>query len=160
MRRFFLALAATLCCLPALAADWSDYVNDRFGIAVAVPPGFVAGEPPANGDGLRFSTPTSSLSVFGSLLAEGGFEADVAQRKAWAGDDGWALTYEATTPGWAVWSGRKGSRILYARAIPICGGAAIGVFELDYSLADQQAFEPLITRLGRSLHDAGSGWQC
>lgn len=160
MRRFLLALAVTLCCLPALAADWSRYVNDRFGVALDVPPGFAPGEPPANGDGQGFSTPTASLSVFGSLIAEGGFEADVAQRKAWSTEDGWALTYETSTPGWAVWSGRQGSRILYARAIPLCGGAAVGVFELVYSTIDQQAFDPIVTRLTRSLHDAGSGWQC
>ena len=160
MRRFLLALAATLCCLPALAADWSNYVNDRFGVGIDLPPGFAAGEPPANGDGLRFSTPTASLVVFGSFLAESGFEADVALRKAWAAADGWALTYEATTPGWAVWSGKQGSRILYARAIPLCGGTAIGIFELTYSTIDQQALDPVVTRLTRSLRDAGTGWQC
>lgn len=150
MRRFLLALAA----------DWSNYVNDRFGVGIDLPPGFAAGEPPANGDGLRFSTPTARLAVFGSVVAKGGFEADVTQRKAWAAADGWALTYEATTPGWAVWSGKQGSRILYARAIPLCGGTAIGAFELTYSTIDQQAFDPVVTRLTRSLRDAGTGWQC
>ena len=152
-------IAAALA-VPALAAEWGHYSNERFGVEADIPPGFVPGAPPANGDGQRFTTPTADLAVFGSLINEGDFESDVAQRLRWAGDDGWTITYQATTPSWASWSGKKGSRILYARAISMCGGSTIGAFELEYAEADLKAFDPVVERLVRSLRDSGNGWQC
>ena len=160
MRQIVLALCIALAPLAAVAADWGRYVNERFGVAVDVPPGFAAGEPPANGDGLSFATPTARLAVFGSLLFARDFEAEVRQRIEWAEAEGWAITYQASTPSWASWSGQRGSRILYARAEPICGGDAIGAFEFTYSSADRAAFDPVVNRLVRSLGDSGQGWQC
>src|SRR5690606_24458332 len=78
--RFVLALILARLSLPAPAQEWGRYVNERFGVAVDVPPGFAAGEPPANGDGLQFTTPTAELAVFGSFLDSGDFERDIAQR--------------------------------------------------------------------------------
>ncbi len=159
MRTLF-ALIFALFAAPALAADWGHYVNERFGVEADVPPGFVPGEPPANGDGLRFSTPTASLAIYGSLIGEGDFEGAVAQAMAGSAGDGWNVTYQATTPGWANWSGKSGSRILYVRAISMCGGSVYGAFELEYSEADRKAFDPVVERLVRSLKDSGTGWQC
>ncbi len=159
MHRIF-ALIVALLATPVLAAEWGHYVNERFGVEADVPPGFVAGQPPANGDGLGFSTPTARLSIHGSLIVEGDFESVVAQRMQWTAEDGWAITYQAVTPGWASWSGKRGSRILYARAIRICDGAALGAFDLEYSEADRKAFDPVVERLVSSLRDSGSGWQC
>lgn len=158
--RVILALVLALFARPVAAQEWGHYANERFGVEVDVPPGFQQDEPPANGDGLRFSTPTAELAVFGSFMAAEDFEADVAQQIKYAEDDGWNITYQAVTPGWASWSGRRGSRILYARAVPICGGAAIGAFQLTYMEADLKAFDPVVERLVRSLRDSGSGWQC
>ncbi len=158
--RILFALLLVLATTPVLAADWGHYVNERFGVAADVPPGFVPGEPPANGDGLSFATPTAKLSIYGSLIVEGDFESVVAQRMKWTADDGWAITYQAVTPSWASWSGKRGSRILYARAVRMCGGAAIGAFELEYSEVDRKAFDPVVERLVASLRDSGTGWQC
>lgn len=158
--RTLLALVIALLATPVFAADWGHYVNERFGVEADVPPGFEPGSPPENGDGLGFSTPTAKLSIHGSLIIEGDFESQVAQLIQWDKDDGWAITYEASTPSWASWSGRRGSRILYVRAIQICDGDAYGAFELEYSEADLQAFDPIVNRLVRSLKDSGTGWQC
>jgi len=158
--RIVLALILSLALFPAFAADWGHYVNERFGIEADVPPGFAAGARPANGDGLGFSTPTAKLSIYGSLIVEGDFESVVAQLIKWDQDDGWNITYQATTPGWASWSGKKGSRILYVRAIRMCGGQMYGAFDLEYSEADLKAFDPVVERLVRSLKDSGTGWQC
>jgi hypothetical protein len=158
--RTLLALILALLATPTLAADWGHYVNERFGVEADVPPDFAPGAPPANGDGLGFSTPTASLSIYGSLIVEGDFESTVRQRIQWNKDDGWAITYEASTPSWASWSGKKGSRILYVRAIRMCNGDMYGAFELEYSTADLKAFDPVVERLVRSLRDSGTGWQC
>lgn len=158
--RTLLALLLALAAAPAFAADWGHYVNERFGVEADVPPGFGPGAPPANGDGLGFSTPTAHLSIYGSLIVEGDFESTVAQRMQWNADDGWAITYQAVTPGWASWSGRRGSRILYARAIRMCAGDIYGAFDLEYSEADLKAFNPVVDRLVAGLKDSGTGWQC
>ena len=158
--RPLLALAFALLAVPALAADWDHYVNERFGIEADVPPGFAPGAPPANGDGQGYATPTARLSIYGSLIVEDDFESNVAQRMAWNAQDGWNITYQATTPSWASWSGRKGGRILYVRAIRMCDGDAYGAFELEYSSADLKAFNPVVDRLVSSLRDSGTGWQC
>lgn len=160
MRHLILALAIALAPLAAQAADWGHYVNERFGVEADVPPGFTAGEPPANGDGLGFSTPTAKLSIYGSLIVEGDFESTVQQLMAWDRQDGWNLSYQKATPSWASWSGKKGSRIVYTRAIRMCGGDAYGAFRLEYSAADLKAFDPVVERLVRSLKDSGTGWQC
>ena len=158
--RFVIALSLGLFAAPALAAGWGHYVNERFGVEADVPPGFEPGAPPANGDGLGFSTPTANLSIYGSLIVDGDFESMVAQLIAWNRDDGWNITYQASTPGWASWSGRKGGRILYSRAIRMCGGDSYGAFSLEYSSADLKAFNPIVDRLVASLKDSGTGWQC
>jgi hypothetical protein len=157
--RTFLALAFALFAAQVMAADWGHYVNERFGVEADVPPGFAAGAPPANGDGLSFSTPTAKLAIYGSLIVEGDFESNARQQVQWDKNDGWSVTYEAMTPSWAVWSGTKGSRVLYVRAIRMCDGTAFGAFELEYSEVDMQAFDPVVERLGQSLH-GGTGWQC
>lgn len=154
------ALIFALVTAPVFAAEWGHYINERFGIEADVPPGFVAGKPPANGDGLRFSTPTASLAVYGSLIVEGDFMDAVQQGMKWSADEGWNTTYQAVTPSWASWSGKKGSRILYVRAIRMCGGGVYGAFEFEYSEADRKTFDPVVERLVRSLKDSGTGWQC
>jgi hypothetical protein len=159
MRTLF-TLAVILLATPALAAGWGHYVNERFGVQADVPPGFAAEAPPANGDGQGFATPTAHLAIYGSLIVEGDFESVVAQRMDWNRQDGWAITYQTTTPSWASWSGKRGSRILYVRAIRMCGGDMYGAFELEYSSVDLKAFDPIVERLARSLGDSGTGWQC
>ena len=161
MNRLLALLAAVaILTAPALAAEWGHYVNERFGVEADVPPGFEPGAEPANGDGLRFSTPTADLAIYGSFLVADDFEAEARQQITFAEAEGWGITYQAVTPGWAVWSGRKGSRILYARAVPICSGGGIGAFQLTYMQADLKRFDPVVERLGRSLRDSGTGWQC
>lgn len=111
-----LALILALAAAPVFAAEWGHYVNDRFGVEADVPPGFVAGEPPVNGDGLRFSTPTARLSIYGSLIVEREFMDAVQRGMKWSADEGWKLTYQAVTPSWASWSGQAG------QPHPLCPG--------------------------------------
>ena len=146
--------------LPAFAADWGHYTNTRFGYAVDVPPRFVAQGESDNGDGQVFKTPTAVLTVFGGNVMETDFEAEVAQREQFAKDEGWAITYQVSSPQKASWSGKRGGRILYGRMIALCGGQQFASFELEYSGADLKAFNPVVDRLVSSLRATEGSASC
>lgn len=152
--RLLLALLLSLP-VPAMAADWSHYANARFGYAIDVPPGFVAQGESDNGDGQVFKTPTAMLTVYGGNVMAADFEAEVAQREQFARDDGWAITYQVSTPQKASWSGKRGGRILYGRLIALCGGSQFANFELQYSSADLKRFNAVVERLVSSLKASG-----
>ena len=135
---------------PAIADDWGRYENARFGYAVDVPPGFEGQGEADNGDGQVFSTPTAELRVYGGYIVEGDFEDEVKALQQTAVEAGWTITYQATAPRWASYSGTQGSRIFYARAIALCDGA-VAEFNLTYGRADLRAFDPVVERLVRSL---------
>ena len=146
--------------LPAAAADWGHYANARFGYAVDVPPGFWAQDESDNGDGQVFKTPTATVTVFGGNVMEADFEAEAKAREGYATSDGWAITYQVSTPQKASWSGKRGARILYGRMIALCGGQQFGSFELEYSSADLKAFNPIVDRLVSSLRATSGSGSC
>jgi hypothetical protein len=153
MRAIAMAVLLALAASSAPAADWGHYVNARFGFAVDVPPGFAAQGESYNGDGNRFTTPTAELRAFASNIAvgEADFETEVGyEQSAWT-DKGWTITYQATTPRNAVFSGRKGARVVYERLVAICGGAQFMGFLVEYSVPDLQRFNAVIDRLTTSL---------
>lgn len=157
--RLLLALLLLLP-LPATAAGWDHYTNARFGYAVDVPPGFVAQGESDNGDGQVFKTPTATLTVFGGNVMEADFESEVVARERYAEQDGWAITYNVSTPQKASWSGKHGARILYGRMIALCGGQQFGSFELEYSSADLNVFNPIVDRLVSSLKATDGSGSC
>ena len=148
MLALLLALAA-----PAIGDEWSHYENARFAYAIDVPPGFADRGEADNGDGQVFSTPTAELRVYGRYILGSDFEGEVEALQRAAVAAGWTITYEATTPHWASYSGAQGSRIFYARAIAVCDGA-VAEFSLTYGKADIGAFNPVVERLVRSLKPA------
>jgi hypothetical protein len=149
-------LAASLALAPAAADDWSQYTNARFGFVVDVPPGFADRGTSDNGDGAVFSTPNATLTVFGQNLVRD-FEDEVRGRRGVAGAEGWSVSYQVSTPQRASYSGKRGARILYVRMIALCGGAAFGAFEIEYSVADMVEFDPVVTRMVRSMRATGEG---
>jgi hypothetical protein len=140
---------------PALAAEWGHYENARFGYAIDIPPGFEGQGEVDNGDGQVFSTPTAELRVYGGYILEGDFEDEIQALQQTAVEAGWTITYQATTPRWASYSGTQGSRIFYARAIALCDGA-VAEFSLTYGKVDLEAFNPIVERLVRSLTPTGT----
>ena len=89
-------------------------MNGRFGYVIAVPPGFVGAPESDNGDGrvYRSANGQQKLTVWGGNVVDPGFAGEVKQSMASDGQSGWKLGYQATTPGWASYSGSKGQRIL------------------------------------------------
>ena len=156
MRPVLLALLVCLSMVSVAAGqDWQRYENARFGYVLEVPPGFVGQGEPANGDGQVFDGgPGRELRAYGGF-ALGGFEREVLRRIELARDNGLAVTYEVVTPNWASYSGTRGGRIVYARAIAICGGDALAMFELTYPSAERSRFDPLIDRLVGAFRGTG-----
>ena len=146
--------------LPAVAADWGHYTNVRFGYTIDVPPGFAAQGEADNGDGQLFKTPTATLTVFGGNVMEADFEAEVKAHEGFSKDDGWAITYQTSSPQNASWSGKRSGRILYARMIALCGGEQFASFELVYPSADLQRFNPIVDRLVSSLKATNGSASC
>ena len=144
--RFVLALlTALVLAAPAQAAD--RYDNARFGYSISVPDGFVAQGESGNGDGQRFELPgrVTSLAVWGGYLED--FEDEVAERMGFDGAEGWSITYQATSPKWASWSGAKGGRILYQRMILLCDGTGYAAFRMEYGQVDRPSMDRVVERL-------------
>lgn len=146
------ALVITACAAQALAAEWSRYGNARFKYFIDIPPGFSAVREAENGDGgvSQSADGRATLRVWGHYLLEGSIREEATSRADDERADGWTVSYQQQGEGWAVWSGTKGSRIFYARAVPVCDGAA-AYFRLEYDKNRAAAFDPVIVRLGKSL---------
>ncbi len=153
--RFALVLILSLCTLPALAQVWSHYPNARFGYSVDIPPGFVGEGESGNGDGQIFYLPNGlqDLRVWGGLLGVTAetFPAEAAARMTRDINEGWAITYQAGTPQWAVWSGARGGYALYQRMILLCDGQSYAAFRLTHPAADTGRMHAVVEGLARSL---------
>ncbi|MCW5721323.1 MAG: hypothetical protein KIS86_09290 [Devosia sp.] len=144
----FLALSLAT---PALAQGGGRYDNARFGYSIAVPEGFVAQGESANGDGQRFELPgrVTSLVVWGGHLDD--FESEVAARIGYDTAENWSISYQATSPKWASWSGSKGGRILYQRMILLCEGTGYAAFRMEYGQVDRPKMDRVVERLVSSF---------
>ena len=151
MRRLIL-LVCLLLATPALAQFWGHYANARFGYAIDVPPDFTAQGESDNGDGQVFYGPGTEqvLTVWGGHALDG-FEAEGRERLASASAENWSISYQASTPQWAVFSGQRDHRIFYQRMIALCDGTSYAAYRLEYNIRDLAATDPIIEGLNRSL---------
>lgn len=142
--------------LPAHAGPaWSLYPNDRYGYEIGVPPGFIGQDEPDAGDGqvFRSADGNSVLTVWGGYLLDG-FADEAGSRLAALRKGGWTLTYQATTPGWASYSGTKGRRVTYFREIAGCRDTQYAAFELQYPSTEIRAMNEVVSKLVASLKQA------
>ncbi len=143
-------LALTIVALPAIAGDVWGYTNARFGYSIDVPPSFAVARDSDNGDGRSYRDGATRLLVWGGHIVEPDFEAEARAARSSAAGEGWGITYEAITPGWASFSGAQGQRILYQRMIATCD-AQYAAFRLEYSAVDLAKLDPVVNGLMRSL---------
>lgn len=140
----------------AVAQEWDRFASDRFGFALDVPPGFSVSFTSENGDGRVYHGAQGEhlLSVWGARLDDGGFLAEVEERMAQDADDGWDISYERLTRGWASYSGTLRANIRYVRAVRLCDDRA-AFFYLEYPSEDKLALDPVVVRLVRSMKQTG-----
>ena len=159
-RDFCVALAGAgslMTATPAAAQPWRTYRNPRFGTSIEYPDTFRPGRPPENGAGLGFTAADgASFSVYGSHNASddnlAALEAFV--RKNFSGGE--RVTYDARGPNWFVLSGTVGDKTFYDRHMLSHRGTIINAFQLLYPTRLQRAYDPIVTRMSRSLR-AGRG---
>ena len=154
--RISLAVILTLCSSVALAASWRSYHNERFGTTADVPADWHAGEPPANGDGLVFTSPDgdATITVFGSLnISDTIAEAFSVYE---APNDGETITYHHRDKRAVVVSGTHGDRIFYRKSILSCGDMVWNSVSIEYPVADKKAYDALVTHVAHSLKAGAS----
>lgn len=146
---FAISVAAVI---PARADDWSRYVNEKYGYAIDLPPAFGPLSLPYIGDGgvATAEAGNAELSVWGASLGDDSFAADVSSRIDSAVTEGWDISYRKATKAGTSWSGARGERILYARAIPACPGEA-AYFQIEYDRAALAEYDAIVARLVKSL---------
>lgn len=161
MRVFWPLLILAFSATPAGAADWKTFRNDRFGFAVDIPSAFKPSPPPENGDGLQFTSPdgASTVAAYGHLLVDvASLAEDERQEEGFATKDGVRITYRQVSSGSATFSGTKGERILYQRAVSTCKGTAAAILRADYSASRKAIFDPLIAHMARTLKGSNNCW--
>jgi hypothetical protein len=166
--RFFLAFL--ILAVPAFAASWTPYVNDRYGFTIDIPSGFVndVAEPDA-GDGLTYHSldGKAELLVWANNLADGSFKDDTLGRIMSEKENQWLITYERAANadlskpggGWYVYSGTKDGRIMYAKSLAACRGQEALHFRIEYPEDRKGEFAGIVSRLAVALKPA-PGWAC
>lgn len=148
-----LILAVLAYCLPAAAADWQVYVNERFGTRLDYPADvFRPLPPPDNGDGRRFETEDgrASLTVFAGYNETGQSLRDLVRAaRTDAADE--RVTYEKEGRRWFVLSGFRGGDVFYRKLILSADGEVAHTLELVYPADEKRFFDPLTTRIANSM---------
>ncbi len=157
--RFAVPILFCLMSLPALAQVWTHYANARFAYSLDIPPLYEGQGESANGDGQIFYLPNGrhELLAWGGLLGvtASDLAGEATQRLSQDMAAGWAITYQAGTPQWAVWSGTRGDLILYQRMIMLCDGTSYAAFRLTHPTRDMARNQPIVEGLVRSLRAEG-----
>jgi hypothetical protein len=155
MKRSLLAFLLMLLPVQALAQEWQRFGIERYGFIFDLPPDFALTKRSENGDGATFQGMDGAfLAIWGADLEKQNFRAEIENRMRLDEAEGWNLTYKRVTPNWASYSGIKDGQIRYVRAITVCDDRA-AVFLIDYSREDKIPYDPIVTRMVRSLKAEG-----
>lgn len=149
------AFAAVLIAVSAQAEGWRLYRNSRFGTTADVPKDWTMGEAPQNDDGRVFTSPDKQSEI----IISGSFrtfqkEQEIADRLA--PGEGETIAYRRQGKDWLAVSGTKGDRIFYRKSRLSCNGAVWNSVSIDYPASQKKNFDPLVTRVSRSLRPGRS----
>jgi len=66
-----------------------------------------------------------------------------------AARNGLDVLYRKAGKGWIVFSGQRNGRLVYTKVIDGCGAAQ--EFTIEYSAENKKAFDPVVSRMSKSL---------
>lgn len=162
-RRLLVGIALTIPCngFAATREAWATYRNTRFGTSIEYPERFRPARPPDNNDGQTFDSGDGAiLRVWGSLNISNDDRATLERQMREDGQGSKEIySYAAHGENWFVFSGRRGpDDLFYKRYLLSHRGAVINAFDIGYADALKTEYDPIVTRMSRSLK-AGSGYQ-
>lgn len=156
-----LLVASLLTATASGAESWRLYTNDRFGISVEVPASFRPQAPPANDDGRTFASADGHalIQVYGSYAPSVVVESFSAYR-SWTRtqtlEEGLSLSYDAAGKDWFALSGSRGDRIVYLKVVAACRDRSLAQhLRIEHPAADKARWDPVVTRVSRSLRHVG-----
>jgi hypothetical protein len=138
----------------ALAEDWKEYRNERFGLDLSYPADVFAPDRTTEaGDGQLFVSQMGEARLLvGGLINASGFSPASYQsyltRKSYSQ---YQIDYRPLGPNWFVLSGEGNGRIFYEKVMFSCGGRLINSFALVYSINDREAFDRIVARMEKSF---------
>jgi hypothetical protein len=134
----------------ALALDWREYRNDRYGFSLQYPADlFVVERTAQAGDGQVFHSQIGNARLLvGAFVNDRGYSP--ASYQAYIAREsygGYAIEYQRLGRSWFVLSGDGEGKVFYEKVVFSCAGRLINSFALLYSMADRATFEPIIERI-------------
>jgi len=134
----------------ALARDWREYRNERYGFSLQYPADIFAVERTAQaGDGQVFVSKIGNARLLvGAFVNEKGYSpASYLAYIARESYGGYAIGYQRLGGSWFVLSGDGRGKVFYEKVVFSCAGRLITSFALLYSVADRDTFDPIIERI-------------
>jgi hypothetical protein len=151
--------AAAAAAFPAAAQrTWRTYRNERFGTTIDYPSDrFNPGDPPANGDGLRFVAADGAaftVSAINNVLHQRlpAIETAVVRNLA----NGERITRREHGPNWFAIAGTRGNEIFYSRHLLSHRREIINDFEIGYPARLRGLYDPIVVRMANAFR-AGVG---
>jgi hypothetical protein len=153
-RSLALIFAIGICASNDAAAaqeKWATYMNPRFGTTADYPASIftVRDPPPENGDGQSFhsSDDHAQLSIYGAYNVDGDTPRSYLEKNA---DQD--VSYRRTTARYFVMSGTRKDQLFYERCNFHEGkNDIIDCFTVTYPAAEKAIWDPIVTRLSKSL---------
>lgn len=157
-----IAMGAIGLCLahaPAAAEEqWATYSNPRFGATADYPADLfsVREPPPENGDGQTFHTADgrAELTIYGTNNIDGEPPEVYVPKHVSLSD----VTYKKIGSDFYAVSGTRGATIYYERC-NFPNNDVLVCFYISYPLAQKATWDAIVTRIGRSLRFALTGFQ-
>ena len=148
-------VTAILVAIPAIAQEWQQFGSKRFGFVFDIPPSYELSERYEDGGGAMFLNPDGDLIVvWGIDMQRGDFLPHIREWIERDRGEGWDVTYERVTSGWAAYSGVREGMIRYVKGITVCEGRA-AFFLLDYPLENKREYDPIVVRMEKTLRREG-----
>ncbi len=170
MRKFLIAFASSGFILAqswaAIAANWTTYINPRFGTGIEIPTtGFSPDPPPVNGDGLSWTSSDGkgSISAFGSFMT---VTETFAEYRKWlenlAANEPVSINYSDAENNWFAYAGTRGDNIVYTKVVlsKTCNTPILNHVIVQFPISQHSTYAPIMKHLSLSLLGSSTNQTC